>query len=95
MRIAPITQYDTTNMKAKLAGEVKGFDPALYMDKRDARKMDRFAQLALAAAVEAVEASGLDFSAEDPYRCGVVMACGIGGLTTMQRDCIKGRDEGL
>ena len=76
--IAPITQYDTTNMKAKLAGEVKGFDPALYMDKRDARKMDRFAQLALAAAVEAVEASGLDFSAEDPYRCGVVMACGIG-----------------
>ena len=92
--IAPITQYDTTNMKAKLAGEVKGFDPALYMDKRDARKMDRFAQLALAAAVEAVEASGLDFSAEDPYRCGVVMACGIGGLTTMQRDCIKGETKG-
>ena len=93
--IAPITQYDAANMKAKLAGEVKGFDPARYMDKRDARKMDRFAQLALAAAVEAVENSGLDFSAEDPYRCGIVASCGIGGLTTMQHECMKGEEKGF
>ena len=48
--IAPITLYDASNMKAKLAGEVKGFDPANYMEKREARKVDRFAQFALAAA---------------------------------------------
>ena len=48
--IAPITLYDTSGMKAKLAGEVKGFEPADYMEKREARKMDRFAQFALAAA---------------------------------------------
>ena len=66
--IAPITLYDASNMKAKLAGEVKGFDPANYMEKREARKVDRFAQFALAAAQEAVEQSGLDFAQEDPYR---------------------------
>ena len=69
--IAPITLYDTSGMKAKLAGEVKGFEPADYMEKREARKMDRFAQFALAAAGEAVAQSGLEFSAEDPSRCGL------------------------
>lgn len=92
--IAPITLYDTSNMKAKLAGEVKGFDPANYMEKRDARKIDRYAQFALAAAQEAVAASGLDFSAEDHYRCGVTLACGIGGLITMQHECAKGEQKG-
>ena len=94
--IAPITLYDASNMKAKLAGEVKGFDPANYMEKREARKVDRFAQLALAAAKEAVEQSGLDMSKEkDPYRCGVIFSTGIGGLITLQNECMKGSQKGF
>ena len=92
--IGPITLYDTTNMKAKLAGEVKDFDPTRYLEKREVRKIDRFAQFALAAAVEAVEQSGLDFSQEDVTRCGVTVSCGIGGLITMQQECEKGAQRG-
>ena len=93
--IAPITLYDASNMKAKLAGEVKGFEPANYMEKREARKVDRFAQLALAAAQEAVEQSGLDFAKEDPYRCALIISAGIGGLITLQNECIKGSQKGF
>ena len=93
--IGPITLYDASAMKAKLAGEVKGFDPANYMEKREARKVDRFAQFALAAAQEAVEQSGLDFSQEDPYRCAVILSAGIGGLITLQNECVKGAQKGF
>ena len=93
--IGPITLYDASNMKAKLAGEVKGFDPANYMEKREARKVDRFAQFALAAAQEAVEQSGLDFAKEDPYRCAIIMSAGIGGLITLQNECVKGSQKGF
>ena len=92
--IAPITLYDASNMKAKLAGEVKGFDPANYMEKREARKVDRFAQFALAAAQEAVEQSGLDFAQEDPYRCGIIVSAGIGGLYTLQHETVRGEQKG-
>ena len=92
--IAPITLYDTSNMKAKLAGEVKGFDPANYVEKREARKVDRFAQFALAAAREAVAQSGLDFTQEDPYRCALIVSAGIGGLYTIQHECVKGEQKG-
>ena len=93
--IAPITLYDASNMKAKLAGEVKGFDPANYMEKREVRKVDRFAQFALAAAQEAVEQSGLDFTREDPYRCAIILSAGIGGLITLQNECVKGSQKGF
>ena len=93
--IGPITLYDASNMKAKLAGEVKGFDPANYMEKREARKVDRFAQFALAAAQEAVEQSGLDFAKEAPYRCAIIMSAGIGGLITLQNECVKGSQKGF
>ena len=93
--IGPITLYDASSMKAKLAGEVKGFDPANYMEKREARKVDRFAQFALAAAQEAVEQSGLDFAKEDPYRCAIIMSAGIGGLITLQNECVKGSQKGF
>ena len=93
--IGPITLYDASAMKAKLAGEVKGFDPANYMEKREARKVDRFAQFALAAAQEAVEQSGLDFAKEDPYRCAIIMSAGIGGLITLQNECVKGSQKGF
>ena len=92
--IAPITLYDASSMKAKLAGEVKGFDPANYMEKREARKVDRFAQFALAAAQEAVAQSGLDFAQEDPYRCAITVSAGIGGLYTLQHETAKGEQKG-
>ena len=65
--IGPITQFDTTDFKCKLAGEVKGFDPETIVDKKEARKMARFTVLALAAAAEAVADSGLDTEAEASF----------------------------
>lgn len=82
----PITLYDTEQIIAKVrfACEVKNFDISKYMDIKDARKLDRFGQLAMAAAVQAVQDSGLDFVKEDPYRCGVVMGYGMGGIDSFQ-----------
>lgn len=78
--IALTAQFDTSGHKAKISGEVKNFDPEKFLDKRVANRMDRFAQFALISAIEAVEDSGLDFSKEDPFRCGVILGSGIGGL---------------
>ena len=74
--IGPITQFDTTDFKCKLAGEVKGFDPETIVDKKEARKMARFTVLALAAAAEAVADSGLDTEAE-AKQIGVILSSGI------------------
>ena len=92
--IGPITLYDTEGQKVKLAGEAHGFDAENYMDKREARKMDRCNQLAIAAAQEAFQMSGLDMEKEDPLRCGVLVSSGIGGLTTIQNECLKGNEKG-
>src|SRR5438067_6695593 len=78
--IAPIEQLDTGPFKVKFGGEVKNFDPAATLDRKTARHLDRFAQFALVAAIAAVKDSGLDFSREDPYRCGTILGSGIGGL---------------
>lgn len=92
--IAPITLYDCSEMKAKLAGEVKGFEPERYIEKKDVRKTDRYVQLALAAAQEAVDQSGLNFETEDTLRCGVSVSSGIGGINTIQTDTEKGFQKG-
>ena len=92
--VGPITQYDPAEMKVKLAAEVKGFVPENYMEKREVRKNDRFVQLALAAAAEAMAQSGLDMAKEDPYRCAAIVSAGIGGLITMQRECGRGAEKG-
>ena len=92
--IGPITLYDTEGQKVKLAGEAHGFEAENYMDKREARKMDRCNQLAIAAAQEAFQMSGLDMEKEDPLRCGVLVSSGIGGLTTIQNECLKGNEKG-
>lgn len=92
--VGPITLYDTANQKVKLAAEVKDFDPELYMDKREVRKNDRVVQFALAAAQEATANSGLDFTTEDPYRCAIHFATGIGGMSTIQTECEKGFQKG-
>ena len=92
--IGPITQYDTTNQKVKLAGEVRGFEPEQYIDKREVRKTDRFVQFALASAAQAMENSGLVMENENSQRCGVVFASGIGGFSTVQNECLKGNEKG-
>ena len=92
--IGPITQYDTTNQKVKLAGEVRGFNPEQYIDKREVRKTDRFVQFALASAAQAMEHSGLVMENENSQRCGVVFASGIGGFSTIQNECLKGNEKG-
>ncbi|MDM8201688.1 beta-ketoacyl-ACP synthase II [Allofournierella massiliensis] len=92
--IGPITQYDTTNQKVKLAGEVRGFNPEQYIDKREVRKTDRFVQFALASAAQAMEHSGLVMENENSQRCGVVFASGIGGFSTVQNECLKGNEKG-
>lgn len=78
--IAPITYFDTTDYKAKLAAEVKDFDPKQFMDPKAAKRMEQFCQFAVAATRQAVEDAGLDMSQEDPFRVGVSIGSGIGSL---------------
>ena len=82
--IAPITYFDTTDYKAKLAAEVKDFEPKDYMDPKAARRMEPFAQYAVAASGEAMEDAGINMEAEDPYRVGVIIGSGIGSLETVE-----------
>ena len=93
--VAPITLYDAGGQKVRLAAEVKHFVPEDCIDKRDVRKLDRFAQFALAAAAEAMTASGLNAEREDPARCGVLVSSGIGGLSTLEREIQKGAEKGF
>ncbi len=81
---APITHFDTTNFKTKFACEVKDLDINAYLDRKEARKMDRYTQLALIAAKQAVEDSGMDLEKEDLDRIGVVYGVGIGGIKTFE-----------
>jgi 3-oxoacyl-[acyl-carrier-protein] synthase II len=80
----PITHFDTEGWPVRIACEVKGFDPLQYMDKKDARRTDRFIQLALAAAREAMASSGLRITAENAERVGVSVGSGIGGIATIE-----------
>lgn len=78
-----ITLFDVESMETKFAGEVKGFEPTNYMERKDARRMDRFAQIALAASREAVAQSKLEIDHRNDDDIGVIIGSGIGGLTTL------------
>lgn len=93
--IGEITHYDTSNQKNHLAAEVKNLQVENFIEKKEMRKMDRNAQLALVAAKEAFTDSGLDMSKEDPYRCGVLVASGIGGLGTIETEHARGEQKGF
>jgi 3-oxoacyl-[acyl-carrier-protein] synthase II len=82
--IGPIERFDVSEFKVRFGGEVKGFDPESELDPKTARRMDRFSQFAVAAAIQAVEDSGVLMAREDPYRWGVALGCGIGGLATFE-----------
>ena len=81
---APITLFDATNFKTQFACEVKNLNVADYLDRKEARKMDRYTQLALVAAKQAVEDCGMDLEQEDKNRIGVVFGVGIGGIKTFE-----------
>lgn len=81
---APITTFDTADYPTRFAAEVKDWDPTRYMERKDARRMDRFVQFALAAARDAVADAGLTIDAENADRTGVFVGSGIGGLSTIE-----------
>lgn len=83
--VARIAKFDPGEFSSQIAGEVKGFQPLDYMDRREARRMDTFAQYAVSVAKMAVEDAGLDLADEDPERIGVVVGSGIGGIETWER----------
>jgi 3-oxoacyl-[acyl-carrier-protein] synthase II len=82
----PITQFDASLFKTRFACEVKGFDPSELFDRREMRKYDRYSQLAIKAAKEAIKNSGLDFEKEDTNRIGVIFSAGIGGIKTFEEE---------
>ena len=84
--IGPITLFDASTFPTRIAGEVKGFDPTKFMDRKEARRNDRFIQFALAAAEMAMKDSGLDMAKEDPERIGAIVGAGIGGLGTIEEE---------
>lgn len=83
-----ITLFDASKFRTRFACEVKNFDPTEYVDRKEARKMDRFTQLAIAASDQAISDAGLNKDNIDPDRSGVVLGSGIGGLTTFQNEVI-------
>ena len=91
--IAPISLFDTEKFKAKLAGEVRGFDPLQYMDVNDTLRTDRYAQFALAAAQQAVAESAIE-GAVDPTRFAVYFGTGIGGIGTFELEHTKLMERG-
>lgn len=93
--IGPITAFDTAEYKVKLAAEVKGFDPLLYMEKQEARKQDRFSQYAVAAASQAMADSGLQSGENiDAFRLGVYIGTGTGGMQTFLTESEKLLEKG-
>ena len=85
---APITYFDTEKFKTKFACELKGYDPMNFFDRKEARKLDKFAQYALVSSDEAIADSGIDLDVVDKFRVGVVWGAGIGGLETFQNEVI-------
>jgi len=82
--ISPIESFDTSKFTVKFGGEVKDFDITDYIDHRQGKRMDRFTQMAMASATQAVKDSGLDLEAEDRDRIGVIVGSGIGGLQEIE-----------
>ena len=89
----PITQFDASKFKTQFACEVKGFDASQHFDRKEARKFDRYAQLALVSATEAIEDAALDLEKEDLNRIGVIFAAGIGGIRSFEDEVRDYSDE--
>ena len=89
-----ITYFDTTNFPVKIAGELSNFDPEQYFERKEVRKLDPFSVYALVASNEALQMSGLDAGGFDSHRAGVMLGCGIGGITTLLAEHVVLRNRG-
>ncbi len=85
--IKTVTKFDTTDFPTKVGAQIDDFDATLCIDKKEAKRMDLFTQYAIYAAQEAVTMSGIDFSTMDPYRAGVIIGSGVGGMETLENNC--------
>ena len=92
--VGKITLFDTTDWNVTIACELKGFDPARYMDAKDARRRDRYEQLAVAAAKEALTQSGLEITDANRARTGVIVSSAIGGMKSLQDAIVTMKNEG-
>lgn len=89
-----ITAFNPADLPVKIAGEVKNFDPTLYMDKKEARRLGSFIQYATAATYQAIEQAGLNLADEDPARVGLEMSSALGGLTTIEEQSVLLAQQG-
>lgn len=92
--IDAITAFDTSDFKVKIAAEVKDFNPETYMGKKDARRMDRFCQFAMAAAKLCLEDSSIDLDTVDKESFGVIVSSGVGGFDTMEKQAVRLHESG-
>jgi 3-oxoacyl-[acyl-carrier-protein] synthase II len=95
--IAPITRFDVSAFPVRFGGQVRDFDVTAYISAKEARRMDEFQHYGVAAGVQAVNDSGMDFSKTDPARCGAICGAGIGGLGTIEAeygDYVKSQNPG-
>jgi len=92
--ISYIEHFDVSGYPVTFGGEIKDFDITRYVDSREAKRMDRFARLAVAAAIQAVSDSGLDFLKEEPFRCGVIVGTGIGGIKEIEEQHVRLLEKG-
>lgn len=90
-----VTKFDTSELRTTFAGELKGFDPKDFMDRKEARRLDPYIQYAIAATSQALADSGLNLDDEDPTRIGVIIASGIGGIQSLLEGTDTIRDKGL
>ncbi len=90
-----VTRFDVSEFPTKVAAEIKDFDSTAYIDKKESRRMDRFVQYAIVAASQAVTQSRIDFSTMDPYRVGVVIGSGIGGIDTIEENSRTLMEKGV
>src|SRR5690606_21338648 len=89
-----LRNFDCSQYDSRIAGECRDFDPSQWFDHKSTKRMDRFAQFALASAIQAARDADLDFSKYDPYRCGVIIGSGIGGIMELQQQHVRLLEKG-
>jgi 3-oxoacyl-[acyl-carrier-protein] synthase II len=92
--IGPLQSFDCSQYDTRIAGECRDFDSRKWIDSKQIKRLDRFAQFGLAAAIEAVKDSGVDFDQEDRFRCGVIIGSGIGGIQELETQHLRLQEKG-
>jgi len=92
--VSTIESFDASQFPVHFGGEIKNFDVTKYIDRREAKRMDRFSEFAVAGAIQAVKDSGLDLSREDPYRIGAIVGTGIGGIKEIEDQHVRLLEKG-